>query len=119
MARARAAGIEANLAFTVPKEGANRSYSALLIPAGAPHRQEAYAFLNFLLEPRVIANITNEIYYGNDNAAASAYVLPGILNDPTLYPDAAMEARLYPGKEASLEIDRLRTRTWTRIKTNH
>jgi len=36
-----------------------------------------------------------------------------------LYPDAAMEARLYPGKEASLELDRLRTRTWTRIKTNH
>jgi len=119
MARARAAGIKVNLAFTVPKEGANRSYSALLIPAGAPHRPEAYAFLNFLLEPKVIADITNEIYYGNDNAAARSYVRPEILNDRTLYPDAAMEARLYPGKEASLELDRLRTRTWTRIKTNH
>ena len=41
-----------------------------------------------------------------------------ILDDRTLYPDAAMEARLYPGNEATPELDRLRTRTWTRIKTN-
>jgi Spermidine/putrescine-binding periplasmic protein len=66
----------------------------------------------------VIADVTNEIYYGNDNAAARAYVRKQILDDRTLYPDAAMEARLYPGNEASPELDRLRTRTWTRIKTN-
>ena len=30
-----------------------------------------------------------------------------------------MDARLYPGNEATPELDRLRTRTWTRIKTNH
>ena len=118
MARARAAGIRVHLAFTVPKEGANRSYSALLVPAGAPHRREAYAFLDYLLQPEVIAAITNEIYYGNDNAAARRYVRPEILQDRTLYPDAAMEARLYPGVEATPELDRLRTRTWTRIKTN-
>jgi putrescine transport system substrate-binding protein len=119
MARARAAGIKVNLAFTVPKEGANRSYSALLVPAGAPHRREAYDFLNYLMEPKVIAEVTNETYYGNDNAAARAYVRKDILADRTLYPDASMEARLYPGKEATPELDRLRTRTWTRVKTNH
>jgi putrescine transport system substrate-binding protein len=119
MARAREAGIKVNLAFTVPREGANRSYSALLVPAGAPHRREAYAFLNYLLEPKVIAEVTNEIYYGNDNAAARSYVRKEILDDGTLYPDAAMDARLYPGNEATPELDRLRTRTWTRIKTNH
>ena len=37
MARARAAGAEVKLAFTVPKEGANATYYGLLIPYDAPH----------------------------------------------------------------------------------
>lgn len=117
--RARAAGVKVNLTFSVPKEGANLGYTGLLIPAGAPHLAAAYAFLNFLLEPKVIAAVTNDIYYGNDNAAANQYVLPRILNDPTLYPTPAMKARLYMAEEAGIAIERIRTRTWTRIKTDH
>jgi putrescine transport system substrate-binding protein len=66
----------------------------------------------------VIAAITNEIHYGNDNAAASAYVDPQILHDPAVYPPPDVEARLYEAREASPTLERLRTRTWTRIKTN-
>jgi len=117
-ARARAAGVDVHLAFTVPKEGANGSFDAWLIPADAPHPQAAHEFLNFMLEPRVIAAITNEIHYANDNRAADAYVNPEILNDPTIYPTAAIEARLYTAREAGPALERLRTRTWTRIKTN-
>lgn len=117
--RARAAGVKVNLTFTVPREGANLGYSGLLIPAGAPHLQEAYAFLNFMLEPKVIAAVTNDIYYGNDNDVASQYVLPRILSDPALYPTPAMEARLYRANEVGIAVERIRTRAWTRIKTNH
>jgi putrescine transport system substrate-binding protein len=117
-ARARAAGVDVHLAFTVPKEGANGSFDAWLIPADAPHPQAAHEFLNFMLEPRVIAAITNEIHYANDNRAADAYVNPEILNDPTIYPTPAIEARLYTAREAGPALERLRTRTWTRIKTN-
>jgi putrescine transport system substrate-binding protein len=116
-ARAKAAGVVVNLAFTVPKEGANVAYDALLIPVGAPHLDAAYQFLNFILEPKVIAEITNELHYGNDNLAANALVDPRILNDPTLYPTAAIEARLYRTTEVSAATERIRTRTWTRIKT--
>jgi putrescine transport system substrate-binding protein len=119
MARARAAGLNIKLRFTVPKEGANRTYSALLIPVGAEHLDAAYRFLNFMLQPQVIAAVTNDIYYGNDNLAANAYVHPWILTDPTLYPDALMEQRLYSSDEAGIAVERLRTRAWTRIKTGH
>jgi putrescine transport system substrate-binding protein len=117
-ARARAAGVDVHLAFTVPKEGANASFDALLIPVDAPHPLAAHKFLNYILEPRVIAAITNEIHYGNDNRAASAYVDPQILNDPAVYPPPDVEARLYEAREAPPALERLRTRTWTRIKTN-
>jgi putrescine transport system substrate-binding protein len=117
-ARAQAAGIEVHLAFTVPKEGANASFDALLIPADAPHPQAAHRFLNFILEPQVIAAITNEIHYANDNRAANAYVKAELLNDPSIYPPPAVEARLYQSGEVAPALERLRTRTWTRIKTN-
>ena len=116
-ARAAAAGIKVNLAFTVPKEGANESFDALLIPTGAPHPHAAHAFLNYMLEPKVIAAVTNEIHYGNDNLAADPYVDPAILNDPTIYPTPAVESRLYHTAEVNPATERIRTRTWTRIKT--
>jgi putrescine transport system substrate-binding protein len=116
-ARARAAGIDVPLAFTVPKEGANGSYDAWLIPTDAPHPLAAHKFLNYMLEPRVIAAVTNDIHYANDNAAAAAYVDPQILADPAIYLPPSVEARLYHSAEAGPALERLRTRTWTRIKT--
>jgi putrescine transport system substrate-binding protein len=116
-ARARAAGAPIHLAFTIPKEGGNRTLSSLLIPVGATHPMAAHQFLNFIMDPKVIAEITNEIYYANPNRAADAYVRPEILNDKVLYPTAEVEARLYPSAEVSIATERIRTRIWTRIKT--
>ncbi len=116
-ARAKAVGVDVHLAFTVPKEGANGSFDAWLIPADAPHPLAAHQFLNYILEPRVIADITNFIHYANNNAAANPYVEPQILGDPAVYPSAAVESRLYHSGEVSPALERLRTRTWTRIKT--
>jgi len=116
-ARAKAVGIDVHLAFTVPKEGANQNFSSLLIPEGAPHPNAAYQFINFILRPDVIAEITNSIYYGNDNMASRPLVDPSILEDVTLYPTPEIEARLYRSAEVSAATERIRTRTWTRIKT--
>jgi putrescine transport system substrate-binding protein len=116
-ARAKAAGVNVSLAFTVPKEGANETFSSLLIPEGAPHPEAAYRFINFILEPQVIAEITNATYYGNDNSASRPLVDPHILADVALYPTPAVEARLYRSAEVNAATERLRTRSWTRIKT--
>ena len=116
-ARAAAVGVKLDLKFTVPKEGANLDYSALLIPVGAPDRDAAYRFLNFMLRPRVIAGVTNTIYYGNDNLASRPYVKPWILSDPALYPTRQIESRLYQAAEVDTATERLMTRTWTLIKT--
>jgi putrescine transport system substrate-binding protein len=116
-ARARAAGVKLNLAFSVPKEGANQTFSSLLIPDGAPHPEAAYEFINFILRPDVIAEISNSIYYGNDNIASRSLIDPSILGDATLYPTPEVERRLYRSAEVTAATERIRTRTWTRIKT--
>lgn len=117
IARAKSAGVKINLAFTVPKEGANIWYDAWLIPAGAPHPEAALRFLNFIMDPKVIAETTNEIHYGNNNLASRAFVDPAVLNNPAIYPTPAMAASLYESHEVNAATERLRTRCWTRIKT--
>ncbi len=69
------------------------------------------------MEPKVIAAVTNEIQYGNDNLASDPYVNPEILHDPAIYPTPEVEARLYGSKEVSAPLERLRTRVWMRVKT--
>jgi putrescine transport system substrate-binding protein len=115
--RSRAAGLDLHLAFTLPREGSNLTYNALLIPSGAPHPQAAHEFINFILEPHVIADITNDIRYGNDNLAARPFVRPEIINDPAIYPPPEVRARLFLPTEFDFKYQRLRTRTWTRIKS--
>ena len=115
--RARAAGRRVNLSFTVPREGAGLSFDAWLIPADAPHPRAALQWLNYLMEPKVIAAVTNQIDYGNDNLAAARFVDPEILNNPAIYPTPGVEARLYGSKEVSAQLERLRTRVWMKVKT--
>jgi putrescine transport system substrate-binding protein len=116
-ARALEDGTGAHLAFILPKEGSNITYNAFLIPASAPHPEAAHQFLNFILDAKVIADITNDIHYGNDNLAARRYVRADILADPAIYPSPELRARLYLPVELGPEYDRLRTRVWTHIKT--
>jgi putrescine transport system substrate-binding protein len=116
-ARALEDGTGAHLAFILPKEGSNITYNAFLIPASAPHPEAAHKFLNFILDPKVIADITNDIHYGNDNVAARPFVRKEILSDPAVYPPPELRTRLYLPAELGPEYDRLRTRVWTHIKT--
>ena len=117
LVRSRAAKLNLSLRFTLPREGSNIAYNALLIPAGAPHRLAAHKFINFILDPHVIADITNEIYYGNDNRAARAFVKSEILNDPSIYPPPQVRARLFLPGEFETKYQRAQTRAWTRIKS--
>jgi putrescine transport system substrate-binding protein len=117
LTRSRAAGLELHLAFTIPREGSNITYNALLIPAGAPHPRAAHKFINFILDPHVIADITNDTHYGNDNLSARPFVKPEILHDPAIYPPPEVRARLFLPAEYDTRYQRMQTRTWTRIKS--
>ena len=115
--RAADAGLKINLAYTVPKEGSNIWFDAMLIPSDAPHPDNAHLFLNYMLQPKVIADCTNYTYYANGNAAARKYVMKEILDDPAIYPDAETQKRMFPSVVRSEDMQRVITREWTRLKT--
>jgi putrescine transport system substrate-binding protein len=116
-ARAEEAGLKINLSYTVPKEGSNIWFDAMLVPKDAPHPDNAILFLNYMLRPEVIAECTNYIYYANGNQASRKFVLPEILEDPAIYPDAETQKRMFPAVVRDEAVQRVITREWTRLKT--
>lgn len=115
--RAAEAGIEMNLAYFVPKTGAPAWVDTMCITADAPNRDNAYKFLNFMMEPQAAAGCTNYTYYANANIPAREFVLPEILQDPAVYPDAETIGRMWAPKPLNEEQDRAMTRAWQDIKS--
>lgn len=103
--------------YVIPKEGAQLWFDMLAIPADAKHVDEAYAFLNHLLEPETIAQITNYVSYANPNLVANEYVDEEIKNDPGIYPPPAIRKNLYKTVVLPKKINRIITRSWTRVKS--
>ncbi len=115
--RAAEAGVEINLAYFVPKTGAPAWIDCMCIPADAKHKDNAHKFLNFLLQPEVIAGCTNFVNYANANLASKKFVKPEILSNPAIYPDEATMKRLWAPKPLTEEQDRALTRIFTEIKS--
>ena len=115
--RAAEAGVELNLGYTVPQQGATDWYDVMYIPSDAPHPNNAYLFLDFILRPEVIARASNFIGYANANRDATPLVDPQITSDPAIYPDEETMQRLEATKVLPPKLERRRSRTWTKIKT--
>ena len=81
-------------AYVLPKEGAHMFLDNLAIPAGAPHKEFAEAFINYCLEPEVSVRISKEYPYTNPNLAARKLLSPEQLANPASYPK--VEGRLLP-----------------------
>jgi len=115
--RGAAAARPVTVKYAIPKEGAINYFDMLAIPADAPHPENAHAFLNYLMDPEVIARVTNKTRFANPNAASLPFVEEGIKNDPGIYPDAEVRARLHPDLVESQEFSRELNRAWTRIRS--
>lgn len=115
-ARAAEAGVEINLAYYVPKTGAPAWVDCLCIPSDAKNKENAYKFLDYMLQPEVIAKCTNYTNYANGNAASRKFVDPAVLADPAVYPDEATIKLLWAPKPFNEEQDRAMTRAWQTIK---
>lgn len=115
--RAKEAGKGVEIAYAIPGEGAVMWFDFLAVPKDAPHPDAAHAFLNYILEPEVMAAITNEVFYANANAKAVPFVAKEILADPDVYPAPEMMQRLFAEMAPSPEIESLRARLWNAVKT--
>ncbi|CAI8867796.1 putrescine ABC transporter periplasmic binding protein [Pseudomonas marginalis] len=114
--RAKEAKNGVKIGYEIPKEGAAIWFDMVAMPADAPDEKAGYAFMNYLLEPQVMADITNSVHYANGNRAADSLVDPEIKADTKIYPSDEMMGKLFALEAMPLNIDRIRTRAWNTIR---
>lgn len=119
--QARDRAIEAkqrvNLDYVIPKEGAEMWFDQMAIPADAKHVDTAHEFINYMMRPEVIAKASDVIFYANGNKASQQFISKEILDDPAIYPDEAVLAKLFTVSPYDPKSQRLITRSWTKIVT--
>ena len=113
---AQAAGRPFHILQGMPKEGAVLAVDNMVIQKGAPRPDLALTFMNYLLEGKNSAELTNLIGSGNPNMEAIKYIKPELLKNPAIFPDKSVEAKLEQLKDLTAAQRRLRSKLWTEIK---
>ena len=114
--RAEEAGVDINLAYYVPRTGAPAWVDNMCIPSDAASKENAYRFINYMLEPEVAAKCSNFTNYANGNAKSKPFLDKAVAENPAVYPDAETMSRLYAPKAMTEEQERILTRIWTDVK---
>jgi len=115
--RAHEANKGIDIQYTVPKEGTIQWMDMLAIPKDAPHPDSAYAFMNYIMTPQVIADISNFKRYANGNKASLPLIQASVTNDPGIYPTPEIQKRLTLQLPDSSDQTRAITRVWQKFKT--
>ncbi|MDR0277295.1 MAG: polyamine ABC transporter substrate-binding protein [Paucimonas sp.] len=117
--RAEEAKNGVKVGYSIPKEGAPMWFDMVAMPADAPDEKAGYAYMNYLLQPEVMANISDFVQYANGNQQADALVKPELKANPMIYPKDEVMGKLYALEAMPAKIDRIRTRIWTSIKAGN
>ena len=108
---------EQKIVALVPKTGGLMFMDTMAIPADAPHPDNAHKFINYVLQPKVVAAITNTVTYANPNKAATEFVDAEIKNNKSIFLSDEDIAKLVPPSVEDSKTKRVITRLYTQFKT--
>lgn len=110
------AGKAESLQYVIPREGSEFWEDDWVILKSAPHPNAAYAFINFILDPRAQAEETNFTHYASGEDEAKKYISPEILRNPAIYPPPEVIFKL----EAPIDLPpaalKYREAAWAKLK---
>lgn len=101
--------------YKLPAYGALKFLDNMVIPTGAPHASLAHEWINFILRPEVSAAITNEIQYGNPNAAALDAIDEEVRTNAAVFPSAEALGTLQYVEDVGEDLA-LYDKAWEKIK---
>jgi spermidine/putrescine transport system substrate-binding protein len=105
-----------DIAYMVPTEGSLIWQDTMAIPTGAPHPENAHAFINYCLDAKAGADIAKFIAYATANMKARELLDDSYNKEPSIFPTdeviAKCEAQVYLGEDGQ----KLYEDAWTRIQ---
>jgi putrescine transport system substrate-binding protein len=114
--RAAEANNGVNIEYLIPGQGAQMWFDSFVIPADAPHPDEAHEFINFMMRPEIAAANSNYVYYANGNLASQELLNEDVIGDEAIYPSQETLDRLFTTTSYDPKSQRVLTRMWTSLK---
>jgi putrescine transport system substrate-binding protein len=118
-ARAVELGKKHEIRYVVPREGALRWTDVMAIPKQAQHANHAHAFIDYMMEPKVIAAVSNYVAYANANRGSIELLDPAVSKDTSIYPSAATLAKLQTLQVTTPADYDKRNQVWNRVVYGH
>lgn len=119
--QAKMAAVEAGngqvIEYVLPKEGTLAWISALAIPKNPPNPAAAHAFMDHLLSAEVAAHITETTGYANGVAGSRALLPKALADDPVIFPEGPILAKLFVVGTVEDKLNRQRNRAWTKFRS--
>jgi putrescine transport system substrate-binding protein len=116
-ARAEEAKNGVHIGYSIPKEGSSIWFDMMAIPKTAKHPNNAHKFLDFLMRPDVIAEISNFVSYPNANAASQPLVDKSVTGDPMITPTKeTIDTKLFGLAVLPPEVSKKYNDVWTELK---
>jgi len=112
---AQLSGKNSDIRYILPKEGSILTLDLLAIPLNAPHKENAYKFINFILRPEVNAEIANAIGFTSPNTASYPLIRKDLIENPNIYPFQHNFIKLHSLKIPSSSYNRIRNRYWMKF----
>ncbi len=103
--------------YRIPREGTLLWADSMAMPANAPHPEAAKAFIEFMMRPASMAELTNALYYANANKASTPLVDKVVSEDPNIYPPQSVRAKLFSEEMLPAKVLRERTRAWADFRS--
>jgi len=116
--QAKAMGRGVHIEAPLPPKGVQFGFESMLIPADAPHPENALLWINFILRAKVQAEITNKVMFTSPNLAARPFIHPDVLANEIAFPPAdyiATKVQFYELRRN--DIRRVMTRLFTKLKS--
>ena len=118
-ARAEEAGNGVKIGYSIPKEGTAMWFDMMAIPKTAKHPGNAHKFLDFLMRPDIIAEISNYVSYPNANSASTALVDKAVTDDPMISPTReTIDTKLFGLAVLPAEVKKKYNDVWTEPRTH-
>jgi len=117
IARSKEAGGKVKLSYNIPKEGAATFFDILGILKDAENKENAHKYIDFLLQPEIMAEIINEMQFSSANVKTHNLVKKELADDPNIFPSDEILDNLYTFPDLPSQVQRNMNRIWTKIKS--
>lgn len=106
-----------NIEAIIPSTGGVLFFDTMAVPADAENLDNAYRFIDYVLRPKVNAELVNTVFYANAVPESRKFIDPAVAASPTVFLSSEQMAKMAPPEAVTNDIRRLRTRLFTKFKT--